>query len=112
MPGQVTGVKAAVSGGNSENIALSWKKPATGGKPWDYIIERKVAGEWQQIYSSCTAKATLKGQPAMTQLEYRIIARNTSGAGMASAAVMMILPAQGADRGSILKEIAVVTLAS
>jgi hypothetical protein len=93
-PGQVTDVTALVSGADNELVSLAWRKPIAGGKPSDYLVERRTATAeaWQIVATPYTEEATLKGQASMTPLEYRIIARNTAGEAAASAPVTIILP--------------------
>lgn len=74
------------------SITLQWKKPAEGGKPAAYKIERrKSGGQWELAGMELGTKAALASQPRGEELEYRVIAVNRTAEGPASNTVTAIL---------------------
>jgi hypothetical protein len=65
-------------------LTLDWKKPADGGAPASYKIERRdltEGGAWTLAGISIETEVTLNNQKRGKELEYRIIAVNKAGEG-------------------------------
>ena len=74
-------------------VFLDWKKPADGGRPKAYKIQRrKPDGRiWQDVATAILTEVTLVDQPRAKELEYRIVAVNKTGEGPPSNTVMVVL---------------------
>lgn len=76
-------------------VFLDWKKPADGGKPDVYTVQRRSpdddAGGWKTAATAIETQATLVNQPRGEQLEYRVIAINKAGEGTESNTVSVVL---------------------
>jgi len=74
-------------------IFLDWKDPVDGGKVASYKIERRERpeGPWSIAAMAMETEATLTGQERGKEWEYRVIAVNKAGEGMASNTVMAVL---------------------
>ncbi len=83
-PGQCADFKATKQGEGSASFA--WKRPDKGGSPRAYKIERKniCAEVWEIVSMSMELKAEVSGQTIGEAFEYRVIASNTIGDGIAS----------------------------
>jgi len=74
-------------------LELDWKKPAEGGAVASYKIERRErpAGDWMIISMAIESEATLMNQERGKEWEYRVIAVNKAGEGMASNTAVAVL---------------------
>ena len=92
IPGQVRQLQAPKQGAGW--VFLDWKKPADGGKPAAYKVQRRqpeVDDQWKTAATAIETEATLVDQPTGQQLEYRVIAINKAGAGTPSNTVAVRL---------------------
>nr|VFK65472.1 MAG: Fibronectin type III domain-containing protein [Candidatus Kentron sp. UNK]VFK72418.1 MAG: Fibronectin type III domain-containing protein [Candidatus Kentron sp. UNK] len=84
-----------VSGEQGEGtIALSWKKPADGGKVAAYEIRyRERSGDegWKTVGTAISTETMLTGQQRGKELEYVVVAINKAGEGAVSNVVMAVL---------------------
>ena len=90
-PGQVGFLEVVQEGEGT--VALIWTAPTVGGEVAAYKIQRRKrdSGAWADVGSSVETTATLTGQDAGIEFEYRVIAFNKVGAGVASNSVRAVL---------------------
>jgi hypothetical protein len=90
-PGQPRALEAMRQGAGW--VFLDWKEPAEGGKPAAYHLQRRELpdGAWQPAGLAVISEATVTGQPTGKRLEYRVLAVNKAGEGMASNGVEVVL---------------------
>ncbi len=90
-PGQPRALEAPRQGEGW--VFLDWKEPAEGGKPAAYKIERRErpAGDWALVSLAIESEAMLTGQERGKDWEYRVIATNKAGEGLASNTVGAVL---------------------
>ena len=90
-PGQV-GTLAILEQGEGW-VKLAWKKPADGGTVASYKVERRErpSGTWTLIALAMETGTTLTQQERGKDWEYRIIAVNKAGEGMASNTVAAVV---------------------
>lgn len=90
-PGQVRRLQAIRQG--DDWVSLNWKQPAEGGRVNAYKVQCRLlsGGKWKDVSMAIEPKITLMEQPQGQKLEYRIVAVNRSGEGMASNAVPVVL---------------------
>jgi hypothetical protein len=82
VPGQPRLLEALEQGAGW--LTLDWKKPADGGAPASYKIERRDltdGGAWTLAGIAIETEVTLNNQKRGKELEYRIIAVNKAGEG-------------------------------
>ncbi|WP_446009823.1 fibronectin type III domain-containing protein [Candidatus Electrothrix sp.] len=75
-------------------LILDWKKPADGGSPASYKIERRELAEdgtWALAGIAIETEVTLNNQERSKELEYRVIAINKTGEGEPSNTVTAVL---------------------
>jgi len=74
-------------------IALTWKGPADGGKVAAYRVERREPGEdaWTRVDTALSTDARVAGQPKGKKFEFRVVAVNKVGDGVASNVVTAVL---------------------
>jgi multidrug efflux pump subunit AcrA (membrane-fusion protein) len=74
-------------------VTLAWKKPISGGTVSVYKIYRRQrpAGSWMETAASIEREYTLTDQTRGTEWEYRVVASNKAGDGMASNIVLAVL---------------------
>lgn len=91
MPGQPRALEAPRQGEGW--VFLDWKQPAEGGAVAAYKIERRErpAGEWALVSMAIESEATLTNQERGKDWEYRVIATNKAGEGLASNTVGAVL---------------------
>ena len=90
-PGQARQLTATEQGEGW--LKLTWLTPAEGGKVGTYSVDRRprTEGSWTQIASTYDRSITLENQPRGVEMEYRVIASNKAGEGLASNSVMVVL---------------------
>ena len=91
IPGQCRLLVVTTQGG--DNVLLTWKNPAEGGKPLSFEIERRESPDeaWHTVGSAVETQKLLTGQPTGKKLEYRVFAKNKAGDGAYSNAAVMVL---------------------
>lgn len=74
-------------------VELDWKKPADGGKVASYKIERRErpSGDWSLISLALESESMLSSQERGKDWEYRVIAVNKAGEGVASNTVAAVV---------------------
>lgn len=80
-------------------LTLDWQPPATaeGGRPRGYLIYRRERAQdgsftpWHQAGLALTSKKILTNQPTGIELEYYVLAFNTTGTGTPSNTIMAVL---------------------
>lgn len=90
-PGRVLNLEAPRMGKGW--VFLTWSKPADGGKPAAYEIERRELpdGPWTQIAIAKHTEEALTDQPRKKKLEYRVLAVNKAGRGEVSETVGVVV---------------------
>jgi hypothetical protein len=92
-PGQPRLLKIREQG--EDWLILEWKRPAEGGRVSSYTIERRKQGEgggaWMLAGTTSKREVTLNDQERGVEWEYRVIASNKAGEGMASNTVEAVL---------------------
>ena len=91
VPGQTMKFKMNYEGDGS--VSGEWEKPEDGGEPAAYRIEMRIRkeGDWILVESVTDTHAFIKGQVRGVELEFRVLAFNKAGAGMASNIVTITL---------------------
>ena len=79
-------------------LTLKWLRPAGGGMPGNYKIQRSdqpagggIPGPWTLIATSYLINITLSDQPRGIEMQYRVIASNPAGDSMASSIATVVL---------------------
>jgi hypothetical protein len=78
----------------TDEVKLTWKKPKTGGKQAFYKAKVRTvdpAGDWTLKGTSTSTKVELTDLARGVELEFRIIAENSAGAGTPSNTVSVVL---------------------
>ncbi len=97
-PGQPRNLRPTKEGDG--DLTLAWKSPArgTGGRVRSYLIERReqpetggAYGNWFQVGVAIETTTKLEAQPRHRDLEYRVLALNSSGQSPPSNAVAVVL---------------------
>ncbi len=90
-PGQPRALEAPRQGEGW--VFLDWKEPAEGGKVAAYKIERRErpSGDWVLVSMAIESETTLTSQERGKDWEYRVIATNKAGEGLASNTVGAVL---------------------
>lgn len=93
IPGQPRLLEALEQGAGW--LTLDWKKPADGGAPASYRIERRDlsegGGAWKLAGMAVDTEITLNNQTRGKEFEYRVIAVNKTGDGGPSNTVTALL---------------------
>ncbi len=90
-PGQTRMLEAVQQGEGW--IYLDWKAPSDGGAVAAYKIQRRLRpdGSWSDVGMAIESEVTLTDQDRGQEWEYRVIAVNKTGEGLASNTVMAVL---------------------
>jgi hypothetical protein len=90
-PGQTQGLSIHSQGEGS--IDLAWKKPASGGMPAAFTVQRRLrtGGAWDDVATAVADAASLGNQERGKEFEYRVVAINRAGEGAPSNTVMAVL---------------------
>lgn len=96
MPGQCGFLTAYDEAAGS--LKLKWNKPTTGGAPSIYRIERSdqpegggIPGPWKIVNTFYKNDVQLEDQPRGIEMQYRVIATNAAGDGIASNIATVVL---------------------
>ena len=91
VPGQPRSLEAPRQGPGW--LFLDWKKPAEGGTPAFYRVERRElpSGDWTIVGTALESETTLNNQERGREWEYRIIAANKAGEGEPGNTVTVVL---------------------
>lgn len=91
VPAQPRSLQSLRHGDGALN--LDWKPALNGGKPANYLVERRELpdGEWQQIATVFAITVDLDAQPRAKPLEYRVFAANRVGSSEASNTLSVML---------------------
>ena len=91
VPGQPRTLEAPKEGPGW--LQLDWKKPADGGRPAFYRIERREAsgGDWTMVGTALESEITLNNQERGREWAYRVVAINKAGESEPSNTVEAVL---------------------
>jgi hypothetical protein len=91
VPGQVRTLEVPRQGVGW--VVLDWKSPNEGGKVVTYRVEKfdRANDKWLEVTSTLDTEATLVEQPRGENLEFRVVATNRTGDGVASNTVLVVL---------------------